>query len=211
MVTPSERRVRPRAEHLGPERRRPFVLDAALRVFVEHGYTGASMDAVAAEAGVSKPVVYGCYPSKEELFRALLVREERRLLGAVGEAMPKSVRVDRLPELLESAFTALYTAAADAPDSWRVVFDSDQIAEPVVALHVRRGRAAVVDQVRGLIEPVLAEAGVADASRLAPVYAELLASMGEGGVRVLLEPGSSWSPAELGALAGSLASSALRG
>lgn len=200
---------RPRAEHLGPERRRPLVLDAALRMFVKHGYAGTSMDAIATTAGVTKPVVYECYPSKEELFSALLEREEQRLLSAVRAALPETVRVDGVRDLLESAFTALFGAAAGAPDSWRVVFGSEHGAEPAVARRVRRGRAAVVSQVQLLVEPVLAETKVPDAARRAPLYAELLASMGEGGVRMLLEPGSDWTPAELGPLMADLASRAL--
>src|SRR5918994_4522452 len=61
---------RKRAAHLGPERRRPEVLDAALELFLEHGYDGTSMQAIAGRAGVTKPVVYACFPGKDELFRA---------------------------------------------------------------------------------------------------------------------------------------------
>jgi AcrR family transcriptional regulator len=201
--------ARRRAEHLGPERRRPLVLDAALALFVERGYAGASMDAIAQAAGVTKPVVYECYPSKEELFKALLEREEKRLLEAVTAALPDQVRVEGVQDLLVNAFTALLTAAATAPDSWRVVFGSDQGSEPAVARRFRRGRQAVVGQMEKLVEPVLAEAGVGDSERKAPLYAELLASIGEGGVRALLEPSSDWSPEELGALLANLAARAL--
>jgi len=200
---------RQRAEHLGPERRRPLVLDAALRMFVEHGYGGTSMDAIAGAAGVTKPVVYECYPSKEELFAALLEREEERLLGEVRSALPESVRVDGIHELLESAFTALFAAAASTPDSWRVVFGSDHGAEPALARRIRRGRAAAVGQVQVLVKPVLDQTGIEDAARRAPLYAELLASMGEAGVRMLLAPGSDWKPEELGPLMANLASRAL--
>ncbi|MGH3832803.1 MAG: helix-turn-helix domain-containing protein, partial [Pseudonocardiaceae bacterium] len=63
---------RARAAHLGPERRRPLILDAALEVYVERGYRGTSMQAVADAAGVTKPVVYECYPNKDQLLLALL-------------------------------------------------------------------------------------------------------------------------------------------
>ena len=83
-------RRRGRAAHLGPERRRPLVLDAAFELFLEHGYDGTSMDAVARAAGVTKPVVYDCFPSKEDLFTALLQREETRVLEQI-ELMEKQL------------------------------------------------------------------------------------------------------------------------
>ncbi|MDP9189787.1 MAG: TetR/AcrR family transcriptional regulator, partial [Actinomycetota bacterium] len=79
-----------RAAHLGPERRRPQVLDAALKLFLKGGYEGTSMDAVARAAGVTKPVVYACYASKDELFRSLLAREEERILAEVRGAFEDS-------------------------------------------------------------------------------------------------------------------------
>ena len=78
---------RKRAAHLGPERRRPLVLDAAYDLFIENGFEGTSMDAIAAAAGVSKPVVYDCFTSKDELFTAMLDREEERILVETGEAL----------------------------------------------------------------------------------------------------------------------------
>ena len=51
-------RERVRAAHLGPERRRPQVLDAALKIAVERGSHAVSMEAVAQSMGVTKPVVY---------------------------------------------------------------------------------------------------------------------------------------------------------
>src|SRR6266436_2861630 len=85
---------RPRAAHLGPERRRPLVLDAAFDLFVKRGYEGTSMEAIAAAAGVTKPVVYNCFSSKEELFEALLRREEERVLAAIQASLPVDADVD---------------------------------------------------------------------------------------------------------------------
>jgi AcrR family transcriptional regulator len=202
--------TRQRAEHLGPERRRPLVLDAAQRIFVERGYAGASMDAIAGAAGVTKPVVYECYPSKSELFKALLQREEERLLTAVGQALPQELGAAADVEaLLRDAFTALLRAAGEAPDSWRIVFDSERGSEPAVARTFIRGREAIVERIATLVDQALAGTGASDRARKAPLYAELIASLGQGGVRALLEPGSDWTPEELGALLATLAAAAL--
>ncbi|SRR5271166_924984 len=66
-----------RAEQV--ERNREAVLEAARRVFIERGYAGASLEAIADEAGFSKGVVYSQFGSKPDLFMALLERrvEER--------------------------------------------------------------------------------------------------------------------------------------
>lgn len=192
-VTPPRRR----AAHLGPERRRPLVLDAALRLFAERGYRGTSMDAIATAAGVTKPVVYECFPGKEPLFRALLEREEARLLGAVGQALPPEVPLDDVEALLRAGLSALLSAAAAAPDSWRVIFESTHASEPVVTARVRRGRAGVVGRLQQLIEPYLAASGAEEPEHKAPVLAEIVVSVGEAAVRLLLRSEGGWGPEEL--------------
>lgn len=191
---------RERAAHLGPERRRPLVLDAALRLFVEHGYRGTSMEAIAEAAGVTKPVVYKCYPNKEELFRALLDREERKLLAEVAGAMPSHLDPVDLEPALATGFEALFGAARSTPDSWRVVFVSEHGAEPAVARRVRRSRATVVERITQMAEPMLVSMGVEDAARKAPVLSELIASTAEAGVRLLLAEDGAWTPSELARL-----------
>lgn len=61
------------------ERERRF-LQAALKVFSETGYSGATMDAVAIEAGLSKPTLYQYFDSKEALFSAMLNGERDFML-----------------------------------------------------------------------------------------------------------------------------------
>jgi AcrR family transcriptional regulator len=61
-----------RAEQV--ERNRDVVLTAARHVFLSRGYTGATLEAVASEAGFSTGVVYSQFGSKADLFLALLER-----------------------------------------------------------------------------------------------------------------------------------------
>jgi TetR/AcrR family transcriptional regulator, mexJK operon transcriptional repressor len=60
------------------------ILAAAKRVFLRAGY-GASMDLVAAEAGVSKQTVYNHFASKDALFRAIVDELARELLEVLVE------------------------------------------------------------------------------------------------------------------------------
>ncbi len=55
------------------DRKRDAIVQAAIGEFREHGFNGTSMDRVAAAADVSKRTVYNHFPSKEELFEAILM------------------------------------------------------------------------------------------------------------------------------------------
>lgn len=56
------------------EARRDAILDVAARWFLEHGYAGTTMSAIAAEMGGSKGTLWNYFPSKEELFGAVIER-----------------------------------------------------------------------------------------------------------------------------------------
>jgi len=66
-VTPRTPRKR-----LTGEERRAAILDSALSVFADRGYHASAIDDIAREAGISKALIYEHFPSKRDLFRALL-------------------------------------------------------------------------------------------------------------------------------------------
>ncbi|MEM7376903.1 MAG: TetR/AcrR family transcriptional regulator [Pseudomonadota bacterium] len=61
------------------------ILDAALQVFADQGYDGASMDAIAREAGVSKPTLYQYFGNKQALFTAMLETEREGMLAPLSQ------------------------------------------------------------------------------------------------------------------------------
>jgi AcrR family transcriptional regulator len=206
----ASRTRRTRAAHLGPERRRPLILDAALEVYVERGYRGTSMQAVADAAGVTKPVVYECYPNKDELLLALLDREERRLLDAITESLPTNLISDNVEAVLAAGLTAFLAGAAQAPNSWRVVFDSGWGSGSVVAARIRRVRETVVGQLRELVHQYMVAGEVDDIDRKAPVVAELIASVSEACARMLVLERHPWTAAELATYVARLLARGLR-
>jgi TetR/AcrR family transcriptional repressor of mexJK operon len=72
------------------------ILDAALKVFAAQGYTGASMDAVAAEAGVTKPTLYSYFPSKESLFQAMMLGKRDAMLDVFEHPSDQGMVADLL-------------------------------------------------------------------------------------------------------------------
>lgn len=75
--------------------KRIAILEAAQTLFLQHGYDGCSMDAIAAEAGVSKLTVYSHFSDKETLFAAAVV-------GKCQEMLPESLFVLPVERNLET-------------------------------------------------------------------------------------------------------------
>jgi AcrR family transcriptional regulator len=186
---------RSRAAHLGPERRRPMILDAALEVFSANGYPGTTMQSVADAAGVTKPVVYDCFANRDELLLALLGREEQHLVVSIVAALPANPSVGTPEEHVLEGLTAFLTAVAKQPQSWRIVFGAQYGAAPVVAERVRAARAFLVESLRLTLLKSLP--GVTDPDANLPVLAEMLAAMTEASARMLVVDGTDRSPAEL--------------
>ena len=100
-ATPRQRR--PYAARVPIDVRREQLMDAALAVINREGHGGLSVDAIAKEAGVTRPVVYGAFDGGlGELVTALLDRQQVLIFGRFLQAMPDSVRRVR-PDRLRHA------------------------------------------------------------------------------------------------------------
>jgi AcrR family transcriptional regulator len=79
--------------------RREVIERVATEVFAERGYQGASIDEIARRSGVSAPVVYDHFASKQDLYERLLVRTRDELLEMWREQLfsdePAAVRIPR--------------------------------------------------------------------------------------------------------------------
>jgi AcrR family transcriptional regulator len=114
---PTVRSGRPRRELAGEVDER--ILDAARRVFLEHGLSGASIDEIASLARAGKPTIYARFPSKEALFTAVVMRNVSAIIGRFEGHIPAGRTIeDRLTQL---GVTLLHWAlAGDTVDLMRV-------------------------------------------------------------------------------------------
>jgi AcrR family transcriptional regulator len=135
---------RPRREQVDAARR--SILDAALRMFIAHGFEAASMEGIAREAGVAKLTLYRHFETKEQLF----VEVARRAQLSVRERLGAMVDRGRpLEEVLRDIITRLYDGythpeylavlrlviaeAGRFPKLGRAMLDdSRQVSEPLV-------------------------------------------------------------------------------
>ena len=93
------------------DRKHAQILDAATATFLRHGYAGASMDQVAATAGVSKQTIYKHFRDKEQLFTRLVldsVQEIDALVQMVSTTLGDSTDpAADLSDLAENFLSAL--------------------------------------------------------------------------------------------------------
>jgi AcrR family transcriptional regulator len=141
-----------RGVRLSRDARRTQLLGAARDVFAAQGYHAAAMDDIADRAGVSKPVLYQHFPSKLELYRALLTTYADELLGRLRSALEETSNNE---QRLRGAISAYFDFVASEGQSFRLVFESDLRSEPEMA--------AVLDKVLSQCIDVVADAVTTDA------------------------------------------------
>src|SRR5438445_3265288 len=88
------------------DERREEILDAAMEVFAEQGYQGASTEEIARRAGISQPYVFRLFGTKKDLFIAAANRICDRV-GAIFAGAASSGGGGTKLERMGSAFTTL--------------------------------------------------------------------------------------------------------
>ncbi|TMR19321.1 TetR/AcrR family transcriptional regulator [Nonomuraea turkmeniaca] len=125
--------------------RREQILDAATRAFARAGYAATGLDDIAAEAELTRAMLYRHFDSKADLYRAVLDRACTRLAEATGA---DNFDDDAIPALLRAAaadpdgFRLLFRYAAREPD-FRELIDSITAASREVG---RRNLARVIPE-----------------------------------------------------------------
>jgi AcrR family transcriptional regulator len=179
-----------------------------LDLFLERGYKGTSMEAVARAAGVTKPVVYDCFTSKAELFGALLDREEQRMLAQFSTVLALGARSGDVRETLVAGFTSMLHAVKDTPRAYRIALLGEGEVDAVIDARVRHGRnqqiVAIAEVARIWLKGHVREDRL---DAVAHFVGQTLIGIGEAGVRTMLAAPDDWSPELLGSALGELAAS----
>jgi AcrR family transcriptional regulator len=171
-----------RSTRLPRAQRREQLLDVTKSIVGEHGLHAVSIDRVAREAGISRPIVYEHFSDLGGLLNSLLDREANRALDQLAQFMPllepggeakgsgsgpKSDMgpEDRDPEgssvidVLLRALTGYLEAVRSDPVTWRLMLMPPEGAPEFLRERIEQGRAAVVAQLAALIERAYAPQG----------------------------------------------------
>ena len=124
-----------KTNRLPRDERRAQLLVAALEVFTVAGYHSAAMDEIADRAKVSKPVLYQHFPSKLDLYLAVLDLHIDSLVFAIQ----KAIAANRENSSRVAATVEAYFGFIDSEgEAFRLLFESDMSVEPQVRERLNR-------------------------------------------------------------------------
>jgi AcrR family transcriptional regulator len=124
-----------KTNRLPRDERRAQLLVAALEVFTTAGYHSAAMDEIADRAKVSKPVLYQHFPSKLDLYLAVLDLHIDSLVFAIQ----KAIAANRENSARVAATVEAYFGFIDSEgEAFRLLFESDMSVEPQVRERLNR-------------------------------------------------------------------------
>lgn len=178
--------------------RREQLLDVTKAIAVERGFYAVSIEAVAREAGITRPVVYDHFHDLDGLLEALVEREAKRALGQLAAILPSEIPAGDRRGLLLGALEAYLRAAASDPGTWRLVLMPADGAPASLRDHIERGRDAMVAQLAEAVRPGLVPGREPPDPEL---MARVLSTVADEGVRLLLTDPDRYPAARMTALA----------
>lgn len=117
------------------DERRALLLSAALEVFTAAGYHSAAMDEIADRANVSKPVLYQHFPSKLDLYLAVLDLHIDSLVFEIQKAIASTPdNANRVHATVDAYFAFIEKEG----EAFRLLFESDMSVEPAVRERLNR-------------------------------------------------------------------------
>ncbi len=124
-----------KSARLPRDERRAQLLVAALEVFTAAGYHSAAMDEIADRANVSKPVLYQHFPSKLDLYLAVLDLHIDSLVFAIQKAIASNrENSSRVAATVDAYFGFIDNEG----EAFRLLFESDMNLEPQVRERLNR-------------------------------------------------------------------------
>lgn len=167
--------------------RREQLLDVTKAIVSADGFHAVSIERVAREAGITRPVIYGHFGDLHGLLEALVDRETHRSITQLDDVLEYDLGHGEPIETLLASLRAYLEAVRADPDTWRLVLMPQEGAPPSLHERIAAGRAAIVAQLAGNMEPGF---GPGRESPDPQLTAHMLSAVSDEGARLLLtDPG----------------------
>ena len=163
--------------------RREQLLDATKAIVAERGFHAVSIEAVARQAGITRPIVYGHFRDLPGLLEALVERETARALSQLVILQPGDLAAGDPRATLLASLRGYLEAVRDDPATWRLVLMPPEGAPAILHDLIARGRAAILEQLAGAVGPGLRPGRESPDPEL---FARTLSAISDEGARLLL-------------------------
>lgn len=150
--------------------RREQLLEIGRKLFADRGFEGASIEEIAARAGVTRPVVYEHFGGKEGIYAVVVDREMQTLLGMVSAGISDT---DHARAKLEGAALALLSYVEEHSEGFRILTRDSHAASGTGSF------ASLISEIASRVEHVLGQEFKSRGydPKLAPLYAQSLVGM----------------------------------
>jgi AcrR family transcriptional regulator len=165
------------------EGRREQILDATKAIVTARGFHAVSIEAVAREAGITRPIVYSHFGDLQGLLEALVERESARALAQLAAVLPTDLGGGDPRAILLSAQRGYLEVVASDPDTWRLLLMPTEGAPAILRERIAGGRAAVVAQLAQAVAAGLGPARSPDPE----LTAHMLSATSDADARLLLD------------------------
>ena len=167
--------------------RREQILDVTRDLAAERGFHALSIEAVAREAGITRPVIYGHFDDLDGLLTALIDRESVRAFDQLARVLPRVDGATSAVEVFVAGLAGYLDVVQRDPNTWRLLLMPVEGTPAVLRDRVREGREMAVGQ----ISEVIRSTGLlGDDLPDAELTAKMLSALSDESARlVLTDPG----------------------
>src|SRR3954451_20123648 len=182
---------------MSPRERPEQLLDLTLVLARREGMQGLSIERVAREAGVTRPVVYGVFDDLDGLLDALAAREEPRALADVAAAIPGDPAAQHPDEVLVESVRLFLAAVAAQPDRWHLILLPPEGTPARLRERIEKNRDAILGELEALVTWGLRRRGGPELD--AELMARMILTLAEDAARMLLQEPGTTSPEQIAA------------
>lgn len=173
------------AKRMPVEQRREALLDAALVVLARDGYDKVSIEAIAREADVTRPVVYQSYGGLEPLLHALLDRTQQQGLEQAVALLDEAGNPTDVDDWVLAAVGNLIDLVHQHPNVWRPILGLTRGAPAIVRDRIEETREVVRQHIEAGLRTGLEQRGGPDLDT--QVLSHIVMVMAEEFGRLVLE------------------------
>lgn len=140
--------IKPKARRMPRAKREQQLQNVALQLFIEHGYQGTSMEDIASAAGVTRPIVYNHFGSKDGIYLSCLRRARESLDQHIVDAAKD---LSTLEGRLQASVEGYFTFVEENRSSWHLLFGGGAAIAGTASDEASRLRFLTVEKITQLL------------------------------------------------------------